>query len=162
MQPDPAGMQPCGKRLFKFQSLSGPATSIVCDYTTQADSEPGTAETHTHTHRLTGVRVQLRVDNVDFSVLLGLFCRLGRPGAGDQVVGTPVPFQAHQVEGHGAELARASALQEHHLVVVGDISVGTDAQHLVSGEESAWVQLILRWLSQQPQDALSLLALQNT
>lgn len=86
--------------------------------------------THTHTHKLTGERVQLRVDNVDFSVFLSLLCRLGRPRAGDQVVGAPVPFQADQVERDSAELTRPATLQKHHLVVVGDISVGTNSLRL--------------------------------
>ena len=73
--------------------------------------------------RLTGVTVQLRVDDVHFAVFLRFFRRPRRPRAGHQVVGTPVLLQANQVEWNGAELSGAAGRQEHHLVVVGDISV---------------------------------------
>lgn len=72
--------------------------------------------------RLTGVTVQFGVNNVDLPILLRFLGRLLRPRAGDQVVGALVLLQPNQVEGDGAELARAAALQEHHLVVVGDVS----------------------------------------
>lgn len=62
------------------------------------------------------------MNDVDLPVFLRFLGRLLRPRAGDQVVGALVLFQPDQVEGDGAELARAAALQEHHHVVVGDVS----------------------------------------
>lgn len=77
---------------------------------------------HLKGFRLTGVTVQLGMNDVDFAVLLGFLGCLLRPRAGDHVVGALVLFQPNQVEGDGAELPRAAALQEHHFVVVGDLS----------------------------------------
>lgn len=84
-----------------------------------------TQKTFANANRLTRVTIQLWVNNVDFSVFLRFFCRLCRPGAGDQVIGTPVLLQANKVEGNSAELSRPTALQKHRLVVVWDISVKT-------------------------------------
>lgn len=75
--------------------------------------------------RLTGVGIQLWVDDVDFAVFLCLLRCLCRPGAGHQVVGAPVLLQADQVERDSAELSGAAALQVHHLVVVWDVAAKT-------------------------------------
>jgi len=66
------------------------------------------------------------VDNVDFAVFLCFFRRFCRPRAGHQVIGTPVLFQANQVERNATELSRPTTLQKQYLVVVRDISVETD------------------------------------
>lgn len=130
MCPDPDQTQPCGNGCSN-SSLSPRASSIVCHYATARHAARScSVQPERRAHTLTSVTVQLRVDNIDFSIFLGLFCRLGRPRAGDQVVGAPVLFQADQVEGNAAELPRPAALQKHHLVVVGDISVGTNSRRL--------------------------------
>lgn len=130
MCPDPDQTQPCGNGRSN-SSLSPQASSIVCYYATGGHTARFcSVQPERRTHTLTSVTVQLRVDNIDFAIFLGLFCRLGRPRAGDEVVGAPVLFQADQVEGNGAELPRPATLQKHHLVVVGDISVGTNSRGL--------------------------------
>lgn len=63
------------------------------------------------------------MDDVDFAVLLRLFGGPFGPRAGHQVIGAVVLFEADEVEGNSAELPRPAALQEHHLVVVGDVPV---------------------------------------
>lgn len=78
----------------------------------------------------TCVTIQLWVNDVDFAVFLCFFCRFRRPRAGHQVVGTPVLFQADQIERNCAELPGPAALQKQDLVVVGDISVETDVPAL--------------------------------
>lgn len=71
------------------------------------------------------------MNDVDFAVFLRFFGRLLRPRAGDHVVGALGLFQPDQVERDGAELPRAAALQEHHLVVVWDFSAERNKTKIV-------------------------------
>lgn len=119
------------KKPLAGQSLSLVGASIVCYITAWAQSPSSPSVTAT---TLTRVTVQLRVNHVDRPVFLRFFGRLRRPGAGHQVIGAPVLLQANKVEGDGAELSRPAPLQEHHLVVVWDLSVET-RQRSISGKE---------------------------
>lgn len=78
------------------------------------------------TYWLTCVTVQLGMDDVDFAVLLCLFGSFGWPCTSYQVISTPFLLQANQIQRNTTELSRPAPLEEHHLIVVWDISVDTD------------------------------------